>query len=75
MAEDLKDVRAKLGSQAHEDLAALAHAKGRDMGDLLREAVQLYLADETRKAHEYKVFLRMKSVQGIDGAERGTATT
>jgi hypothetical protein len=74
MAEELRDVRAKLSSQAHEDLSALAQAKGRDMGDLLREAVELYLADETRKAHEYKVFLRMKSVQGADGAEQGTAS-
>ena len=74
MAEELQDVRAKLSSQAHKDLSALAQAKGRDMGELLREAVDFYLADETRKAHEYKVFLRIKNVQGADGAERGTAS-
>jgi hypothetical protein len=74
MADELEDVRAKIDSQSHKDLSALALAKKVGMGDLLREAVELYLADETRKAHEYKVFLRMKSVQGIDGEERGTAT-
>lgn len=74
VAEELRDVRAKLGSQAHEDLAALAQAKGRDMGELLREAVELYLIDEVRKAHEYTVFLRMKSVQGRSGAAPGSVT-
>jgi predicted DNA-binding protein len=75
MALELKDVRAKLDPEMHEELSALAAAKGREMGELLREAVQLYLADENRKAHEYKIFLRMKSVQGVDGESSGTSTT
>lgn len=73
VAEELRDVKANITSQAHKDLSALAHAKGCHMGELLRAAVELYLADETRKAHEYKVFLRMRSVQGIDTESRGTA--
>jgi hypothetical protein len=75
MAELLKDVKANISSQAHKDLSALAHAKGCHIGELLRAAVDFYLADEMRKAHEYKVFLRMQSVQGNDTESRGTVST
>jgi hypothetical protein len=73
MAEDLKDVRAKLDPQVHADLSALATAKRTTPGDLLREAVLMYLADEERKAHEYKVFLRIKNGQGSSGEVPGIA--
>jgi hypothetical protein len=66
VSEELKDLRAKVSPQAHMDLCALAHATNRDVGELLREAVDKYLADENRKAHEYKLFLRMKTAQGND---------
>ena len=68
VAEALKDVslpKAYLGTRTHKDLAALAHARNTSMGELLREAVEFFLADEKRKAHEYGVFLRMcTSVKG-----------
>lgn len=74
VAEPLKDVKAYITPQAHKDLSALAHAKGCHIGELLRAAVDLYLADENRKAHEYSLFLRMKSVKGNEKEDQRTAT-
>ena len=73
MALDLKDVRAKLEPDAHRKLSALSFATGRDMGDLFRDAVDLYIKDEIRKAHAAKVFLRMLGSEGTDGDCAGTA--
>ena len=72
MAEELRDCRFKLAPQADDDMAALAAAKGCEKAELLREAVDLYLADENRKAHEYRVFLRMRTVQGVVGESSGS---
>ena len=63
--QDWKDIRARLDAESHAELSALALAKSRDMGDLLREAVILFLADENRKAQEYRIFLRIKNSKGV----------
>ena len=75
MALELKDVRAKLDPEAHRKLSAIAITHDRDMGDLIREAVDLYIAEEIRKAHVGKVLLRTLSIQGVDGEEQGTSST
>lgn len=72
MALELKDVRAKLDPEAHRILSALAISTGRDMGDLFRDAVDLYITDEIRKAHAAKVFLRMLGSEGTAGERMGT---
>lgn len=75
MAEDLQDVRAKISRQAHEELTALSQATGREMGELLRQAVEIFIAGERQKAHEYSLFLRMMRPKGNSGDDTGHAST
>ena len=74
MALDLKDVRAKLDPDAHRKLSAIAITHNREMGELIRAAVDLYIAEEIRKAHAGKLLLRTLNIQGMDGDGEGTAT-
>lgn len=73
MALELKDVRAKLDPEAHRKLSAIAITHEKDMGDLIREAVDRYIADEIKKAHVGRLLLRALNDQGLQRAEQGTA--
>jgi predicted transcriptional regulator len=67
MSLELKDVRAKLDPEAHRKLSAIAVATEREMGDLIREAVDLFIAKEIRKAHAGKLLLKILKDEGFNG--------
>jgi predicted transcriptional regulator len=67
MSLELKDVRAKLDPDAHRKLSAIAVATEREMGDLIREAVDHFIAMELRKAHAGKLLLKILKDQGVGG--------
>lgn len=74
MSLEPKDVRAKLDPEVHRKLSAIAVTQQRDMGDLLREAVDQFIAEEIRKAHLGKLLLRVLGEQGTGGESSGSLT-
>lgn len=71
MALELKDIRGKVDSDTHRRLSAIAISQGRKIDDLFREAIELFIKEEIRKAHEGKVLLRILGDEGAGGETKG----
>jgi len=75
VALELKDVRAKLDPETHRKLSAIAITQEREMADLIRDAVDQFIALEIRKAHAGKRLLKvLNEGEGTHGDSRGNIT-
>jgi hypothetical protein len=74
MALEFKEVRALIDADTHSKLWGIAAAQERGMNELLRDAVDLFIAEEIRKAHVAIKTLRALGVHG-NGAEKGGTST
>lgn len=67
MAKATEEISTKFTFEAKGRLKAIAQSRDCDMQDLIREAVDHFIAEEIRKAHAGKVLLRLLKDEQVEG--------